>query len=438
MKIAVTILISILTHSSLQAQVKKADTSISDSVKIIPQIDSINMALSGKNDTLKLPFADSVMQDSPQAPKMVYISEKLLDSLLSPFYMLSADTIDNDTIAKSIVFLPRYRMYIDKYTRDTSYISLPKTSGFLDLLTNTSRIDTLKILNHITQLKIKRVEISEIPVWWENENSIGLNLNEVGFINWNAGGSNSISGLLKINLTRTYTRRYTTWTNEVLVRYGLNVQEDKGLTKTDDEIKLGSTFGYRKDTISNWYYSAKFNFQTQFTNGFRYPNTDNPISRLFAPAYLHFGVGTQFKTKSKLFSLYISPITLKSTFVLDKTLSNEGTFGVEGGKKAKHELGALLQGNWEKEIIKNVAMSNTLALYSDYLNKFGNIDIDWVLKFDFKINSYMSASFRTHLIYDDDIKYKEDIDNDGKLEILGARVQLKQQIGIGLIYKFKL
>ena len=438
MKIIVTILINLLMLSSLQAQVKNADISNSDSVNIIQQVDSINIILSEKNDTLKLPIADSVMQDSLHAPKMVYISEWLLDSLLSPFYMLSTDTIDNDTIPKSIVFLPRYRMYIDKYTRDTSYISLPKTTEFLDLLTNTSRIDTLKISNHIAPLKINRVEISEIPVWWENENSIGLNLNEVGFINWNAGGSNSISGVLKINLARTYERRYTLWTNKASVRYGLNVQEDKGLTKTDDEIKLASTFGYRKDTISNWYYSAKFNFKTQFTNGFRYPNTDNPISRLFAPAYLHFGVGTQYKIKPKLFSLYISPITLKSTFVLDKTLSDEGAFGIEEGKKAKHELGALLQGNWEKEIIKNVAMSNTLALYGDYLNKFGNIDIDWVLKFDFKINSYMSASFRTHLIYDDDIKYKEDIDNDGTLETLGARIQLKQQIGIGLIYKFKL
>ncbi len=438
MKIIVTIFLNLLVISSLHAQIKKTDERILDSVKVIQQVDSINTILLGENDTLKLPIADSLWLDSLHAPKMVHIRKKLLDSLLSPFYMLSTDTINNDTIPKSIVFLPRYRMYIDKYTRDTSYISLPKTTGFLDLLTNTSRIDTLKISNHIAPLKIKRVEISQIPVWWENENSIGLNLNEVGFINWNAGGSNAISGVLKINLARTYERRYTLWINEASIRYGLNVQEDKGLTKTDDEIKLGSTFGYRKDTISNWYYSAKFNFQTQFTNGFRYPNTDNPISRLFAPAYLHFGIGTQYKLKSKLFSLYLSPITLKSTFVLDKTLSNEGAFGIEEGRKSRHELGALLQGNWEKEIIKNIAMSNTLALYSDYLNKFGNIDIDWVLKFDFKINSYVSASFRTHLIYDDDIKYKEDIDGDGKLETLGARVQLKQQIGIGLIYKFKL
>ena len=35
-------------------------------------------------------------------------------------------------------------------------------------------------------------------------------------------------------------------------------------SKTDDQIRLSSTFGYRRDTISNWYYSVKANFNTQF------------------------------------------------------------------------------------------------------------------------------------------------------------------------------
>lgn len=80
-------------------------------------------------------------------------------------------------------------------------------------------------------------------------------------------------------------------------------------------------------------------------------------------------------------------------------------------------------------------MVNDLELYTDYINNFGNIDVDWVLSFQFKINKVFQASFRTHLIYDDDIKIKE-TNEDGEVETLGARVQLKQQLGIGIIYNF--
>ena len=48
----------------------------------------------------------------------------------------------------------------------------------------------------------------------------------------------------------------------------------------------------------------------------------------------------------------------------------------------------------------------------------------------------MNASIGGHLIYDDDVKYKEDTNNDGTLETLGARVQFKQMLGIGVMYRF--
>ena len=81
-------------------------------------------------------------------------------------------------------------------------------------------------------------------------------------------------------------------------------------------------------------------------------------------------------------------------------------------------------------------MSNELELYTDYLNEFGNIDIDWILDLKFKINKFFQASFRTHMIYDNDIKIKKDTNGDGELETLGPRVQLKQQLGIGILYNF--
>jgi hypothetical protein len=74
---------------------------------------------------------------------------------------------------------------------------------------------------------------------------------------------------------------------------------------------FSSTFGYRKDTLSNWYYTAKFNFNTQFTNGYAYPNTEKSISKPFAPAYVFIGLGAEYASKKKDELLYLSPLPLK-------------------------------------------------------------------------------------------------------------------------------
>jgi hypothetical protein len=57
--------------------------------------------------------------------------------------------------------------------------------------------------------------------------------------------------------------------------------------------------------------------------------------------------------------------------------------------------------------------------------------VDWELIFDFKINSFMRASIGAHIRYDDDIKVKEE-GPDGTLLEGGPRIQLKQQLGVGI------
>jgi len=352
------------------------------------------------------------------------------DSLLRPFYVIRYDSLTGKTD-----YLPRFRMSVNSITKDTAYIPIPKAKNLV-YAKRRLIIDTLKVLNPIKQLNIKPAKFAEDPVWWKNKNSIGLDISEAAFVNWNAGGNNSISGLLKVSLVREYKKIYTVWKNEIFARYGLNQQQDIGLRKTDDKLQINSTFGYRKDTLSNWYYSARFNFNTQFTDGFKYPDTSTPISRFFAPAYLFLGAGAYYDLKPNNFSIYLSPITLKSTFVHDKILSNSGAFGVKNGERSRMEFGSLIQTSWDKELFKNVVMTNDLSLYSDYLNKYGNIDIKWDLNFFLTINDFIKANIGAHLIYDDDIKFKDDINNDGQLETLGARVQLKQLLGIGILYVF--
>lgn len=415
---------------------------IPDSLKVAKKIDTV--LPSKVLDTLKvLKIADTakVFQvldsttifnelDSIPVEKFVHIRKTLLDSLLAPYYIVNYDTVVKDTI-----YSHKYRIFVNNLTNDTTYIPIPKKGRYLRA---GRRIvfDTLRIENQVTQIKIDSIKMADAPVWWHNENNISLAISESAFMNWSAGGNNSVAGLFKVSIIKKYQKLYTLWNNELFVRYGLNQQEDKGLRKTEDKIQLNSTFGYRKDTISNWYYTVKFSFNTQFTDGFSYPDTSTPISRFFAPAYLFAGTGTEYNLKEEQFSVYISPLTLKSTFVFDEKLSNDGAFGVEKGKNSRHEFGFFMESSWSKDIFKNVVMTNRLGLYTDYLNDFGKIDVDWQLDFKMTINKFMRANLGGQLIYDNDIKYKEDTNGDGNLETLGARLQLKQVLNIGILFNF--
>lgn len=294
--------------------------------------------------------------------------------------------------------------------------------------------------------QIIRTELPDTISYWSKENKVGLDISQISFVNWNAGGNNSVSGLLKGQFIRTYTRDNINWKNELIARYGINKQESQEARKTDDQFQINSTFGYRRDTISNWFYAGKFNFNTQFANGYAYPNTDLAISKPFAPAYTFLGVGAEYSRKDLNFNLYLSPLTQKTTMVFDQRLANQGAFGVDKaiydgfgnlvreGKNIRNETGILITSQWKKEVFENINLETRASLYSDYLNNFGNIDVDWQLQLEMTVNKYVKANLGTHLIYDDDIKLKEEIG--GVQVIRGPKVQLKQILGIGLTYSF--
>ena len=291
----------------------------------------------------------------------------------------------------------------------------------------------------------KKVEIDTLS-HWVNKNRIGFDISEIAFVNWNAGGTSSISGLLKGKFNRVYTKDNYNWTNELIVRYGLNKQDGIELRKTEDVLQLSSALGYRQDTLSNWFHTAKFNSATQLTDGYAYPNKDISVSRPFAPAYIFLGLGAEYASKDKHELLYLSPFTSKITMVLDQRLANQGAFGVKKalydldgnliaeGEKSKVELGFLLTGFYKKEIFKNITVENRLSLYSDYINKFGNIDVDYDLTLELVVNEYVKTNIGVHVIYDDDIKAKEEVN--GKQVTVGPKTQLKQVLGVGIVYNF--
>jgi hypothetical protein len=131
---------------------------------------------------------------------------------------------------------------------------------------------------------------------------------------------------------------------------------------------------------------------------------------------------------------------------LDQTLANQGAFGVSkavydangdlilNGKRSKTELGMLFTSFYKKEIATNITVVNRLSLYSDYINNFGNIDVDYDFLLDLVVNQYVKANIGARLIYDDDIKAKEEMEE--KQVTVGPKIQLKQVLGVGIVYAF--
>lgn len=328
-------------------------------------------------------------------------------------------------------------------------IVIRETQRKLEIVPRGVRLSNPWISFQETKPLTRRKKKFVIPSFWTKVNQANLILNEAAFVNWNAGGDNSVSAIARVDFERNYKFRYIQWDNVLALRYGWNTQEGREPRKTEDAIRLRSTFGYQRDTLSPWYYSVKGKFNTQFTDGYKYPDTSAPISRFMAPGYLFIGAGVSFIPKKNGFNLYMSPASYKLTFVLDENLANAGAFGVtpavldsQGnvlvpGDNTFQEFGFLVTNYWEKEIFKNVILEHALSLYTDYIRSFGNIDVDWELNFRFTVNNFIEATLGTHIIYDDDIKFDRVVADDGTVvNPGGARVQLKQILGIGLVYKF--
>jgi hypothetical protein len=258
--------------------------------------------------------------------------------------------------------------------------------------------------------------------YWVKGGSFTANFSQVSFTNWSAGGLNAIAGVTKAQFFANFKKGNITWDNIIDLGYGLSKVDTLTLKKSEDIIDIQSKLGIK--ATEKLSYSGLLNFKSQFAPGYSDPYNQNEISNLFAPAYLTLAFGMDYKPNSK-FSLVVAPVTGKMTFVNDSTLRIN--YGLDADKSTRMELGALLKAALNTEIIKNVGLLSELGLFTNYLNQPENIDVDWKVSVNMKINKFLSANINTHLIYDADII--DQVDN-------VAKVQFKELFGIGLSFKF--
>ena len=105
-------------------------------------------------------------------------------------------------------------------------------------------------------------------------------------------------------------------------------------------------------------------------------------------------------------------------------------------------MGAQLVFNNKVTPYKDLTIENRLRLFSSYLNKPQNVDTDWELIIDQKINWFFTIRLNLHLIYDDNVRFTV-LDSEGLPVLLPdgsekkvAKTQFKEFIGLSLQFKF--
>jgi hypothetical protein len=221
--------------------------------------------------------------------------------------------------------------------------------------------------------------------------------------------------------------------------------------KTDDKIDLASKYG--RYAFKYWYYSALVGFKTQFADGYKSITDSTRISSWMSPAYLNIALGMDFKPTfenhpNMSFSLLIAPLSGRMTFVLDSALSAQGAYGVEGatfddngvmltpGKKFRPEFGGYVKAQFKIDFLKVFTYTTKLDLFSNYIVKAQNVDMNWENLLTLKISDWFSANLSITLAYDDDVDVPVDRDGDGICEGVGKRLQFKELLGLGFTYKF--
>ncbi len=266
------------------------------------------------------------------------------------------------------------------------------------------------------QIDALQKEIDKVPEGWNTNGKITFLINQSAFSNWQAGGDNNFAGNVDANYNFNYKKGDWSLTNKLLASYGLTKNEDDGVRKTDDRLELNSILG--KTLKKNWNASFFMNFKTQFSDGYDYTddfageNENFPTGGFFKPAYWSFGPGFLWKKSDDLY-LNFAPLTAKFTFLFGEVFTfNEDTglfesskdvetYGVAPGADSLFEFGFNLRGYYKFNLFKNISMENIISLYSDYLHKPKNVDIDYTLNLVMKINDVFSTNFTFQTIYDD-------------------------------------
>ena len=304
----------------------------------------------------------------------------------------------------------------------------------------------------------------EKPKYWTSSLKTNVSLGQTSLTNWAAGGDNTVSLAAFIDANANYKKNEMFWNNRLQLDYGFLYASSKPIIqKNTDRIYLESKWGYKTEAMKNFYFSANYDFKSQFAPGYEYktpsveglenlPMKDKvqawmdarkPLSGILSPAYTNLALGIDW-TPAKWLSVNFAPLTggfvivedvrFRQSYSMPLRKEWEGiTEGVptDGSqlRSARFEFGAQLKVDAKVNVNDNFSYSTQVVLFSNYLDKPQNMRVNWDNRIDWKLAKYFSFTVTTNLIYDDKVMIFSD--KDGKTH---QRIQFKESVAFGFTY----
>ena len=294
-------------------------------------------------------------------------------------------------------------------------------------------------------LELQRNEVKKSL--WRHRTETNLAFNYTGMSNWVKGGERSLSSLLDITCYADYVNKQKKLSSNNFVRLKLGVISSgddlfkkENLRKNTDLLETNSKLNHK--AFGKFDFSAVMLFKTQLLKGYNYPKDGRVlVSKILNPAALTVGLGLDYKPNAQT-SINFSPFSYKLTFMTDTINYDQTMHGIPKDKKAKHEPGInfMISNVWKPTNV--LSITNRLQLFSNYIDKPQNIDIDWELMAATRLNWFTELRINTHLIFSDNIKTpvldknkQPEKNPDGTVKKT-ARIQFKDMLGVSLAFRF--
>ena len=368
------------------------------------------------------------------------------------------NTLDYIRIRQSLI-LQQYQVNqdIEQIGRTIDMLSQYKNEYLSDLETIKNELDAVN--RHIDSLTPKRPDgprpkeniIDILNERFSFHGNYGLNINQLALSNWAAGGENAWTGKAFANFALIYHKKRFEQKLVGAFAFGISRFGDKRIEKQDDKIDL--TYSLSLDSKTQWNISAVATFNTQFANGYKYPNDSTIISTFFAPAYLTVSAGYSYKTKDEHLQVFMSPLAGKVTFVMNQELADKGAFGVKKGyynqdsiwipgENIAPAIGINVIINYKQPISKSIDYTTMLNTFYNYLERRDDdrlrLDVNWENTIHFTITKFLSTILFVHLKYDHNTTFPKYEEIEGVQTVVDnvPKLQFKESIGIAFLHKF--
>ncbi len=267
--------------------------------------------------------------------------------------------------------------------------------GFLEKKSASEGLNRLILWEPATQGKLDKKD--KIVRDWTYGGTENIQFSQAFQENWVKGGENSIALLSDLRLQARYKKDKVEWESYGIHKLGVLSSEDDGARINDDVIELNTKYGVSAGR--KWYYSGLFNFKTQFFNGYEKSDDvrEDPISGFIAPGYLTLAVGMDYKEEN--FTLMLLPVTSKMTIVADTTTFDQTRYKIPEDKKVDNMGGMSLVNNFGWEFSEGFNLSSRFDFFYEYMRRDNQVQAEWELILDMKINIFMSARVSTNLRY---------------------------------------